>query len=365
MATSILQGLGSLGSHIGGGYEILRQQKAQEAEQQLRQLMARSQLMELQERIRQSQMTKLHGTFSTSDGSVYAVTTDPQTGQPKPQLMYKSQYGQDIPKDLEGIIAQVPEDKRALLQSMIKPYIDTRDYKKAIDIATAYASKLSTEKAARPFSPEEQEIEAARRERKEKGLPDLSSEELRELHKRYQPYGQERVNIALQGLGERTRQDITRDLDAANKRLQPIDELKGLMDRALPGVDNPSGPGDVELLSAFVAATKPPVGFRWTQQEVNMITQARSVLGNVEALKNRLLTGQRFSADQRRLIGNTVRTLSDKLSERRKLLVKAYSTARPELAPLLKEGDDMSPTPPSGTLDPAVKEWLEKHGVQP
>lgn len=139
-----------------------------------------------------------------------------------------------------------------------------------------------------------------------------------------------------------------KDLDMVQKRIEPYTRLENISGQVQDLTQNPSGPGDVRLLSAFVEATKPQTGFRWTQQEVNLITGARSWQQAAEAKINQGFTGELFGekgSEQRRIMSEII----NKASEQAKMQKKRYMDAVKASNPALYEALQTSQTPAAPT----------------
>jgi hypothetical protein len=61
-----------------------------------------------------------------------------------------------------------------------------------------------------------------------------------------------------------------------------------------------TAPGDAALLLKYVDAVKPTKGFRLTNTELNMFSHTRGMLGDVQALGQKLDNGQMLTPDQKR-----------------------------------------------------------------
>jgi hypothetical protein len=123
---------------------------------------------------------------------------------------------------------------------------------------------------------------------------------------------------------------------SAKKLLAPLDRIEDVGSRAATYVKNPSGPGDVALLSAFVEATKPANGFRWTQQEVNLIRQSRGLIEGADARVKSGFTGILFGDDQRQILGNILARSAQLAKQRRADLMKQLEKMSPDVAAALQ-----------------------------
>lgn len=77
-----------------------------------------------------------------------------------------------------------------------------------------------------------------------------------------------------------------------------------------------TGPGDIGLILAMVEATRPKAGFRMTQTEWQQILHARSTLGDVNALINKVEDGQLLTDTQRQQMLSVIRIVADMARKR-------------------------------------------------
>lgn len=79
-------------------------------------------------------------------------------------------------------------------------------------------------------------------------------------------------------------------------------DYENIIDRASKAdmaAQDPTGPGDYQILMSFVEATKPSSGFRFTESERKMITEATSLAGKVNADYDHYIQGTFFAPEQR------------------------------------------------------------------
>lgn len=111
-----------------------------------------------------------------------------------------------------------------------------------------------------------------------------------------------------------------------NKNETRLDKQKkdytNIIDRASKAdlaAQEPTGPGDYQILMSFVEATKPSSGFRFTEAEKKMITDAVSLAGKVNADYDHYVQGTFFSPEQRQqlldIIHNAATQASGHLKE--------------------------------------------------
>jgi len=355
----LLRGIGDAGAQVGEGYltaQDYKQKRLQmlmeQAKQKQQEMMLPLQLEEMQEQIKQwqfqreqAQQPKPYGIETGPTGEKYGITYGPK-GFIKDLIIAGRPMG-EWQAGIQRLISVIPEDKQPLAKQLAAYYGQYGEYDKAADAIR----NLATRAEPRPFSPEEQYITA---KQKELGR-ELNSKELKEAHEKFQPYGAQRIQILLAGLDERKKQDLLTDVDRLEKRIQPYEHLLRITSE-LPGyVQNPSGPGDLSLLNAFVEATKPERGFRWTQQEVTMITGARGWVQGAAARIQQGYEGVLFGpqgSDQRRIMSEIVAKAASQSKKQRDTIKNEYINARPELKDFIEEETPPETTPGMGTGTP-------------
>ena len=72
-----------------------------------------------------------------------------------------------------------------------------------------------------------------------------------------------------------------------------------------------TGPKDEALMEKFFELAKPSSGFRMSQQQIDMLKNARSWMGSVEAKARHAISGTWFSDDQRNQIAGAMKSLAD------------------------------------------------------
>jgi hypothetical protein len=71
-----------------------------------------------------------------------------------------------------------------------------------------------------------------------------------------------------------------------------------------------TGPGDEALMEKFFELAKPSTGFRMSQQQMDMLKNAQSTMGGMEAHLRHMTTGTWFSDNQRKQIVSTMGDLA-------------------------------------------------------
>jgi hypothetical protein len=136
------------------------------------------------------------------------------------------------------------------------------------------------------------------------------------------------------------------------KRIEPYTRLENISSQVQQLTDNPTGPGDVRLLSAFVEATKPQTGFRWTQQEVNLITGARGWQQAAEAKINQGFTGELFGpkgSEQRKVMSDIIAKAGTQAKQSKQRYMDAVKASNPALYDALQSSETPAAAP-SGNL---------------
>lgn len=104
--------------------------------------------------------------------------------------------------------------------------------------------------------------------------------------------------------------------EAQQKQNQPFQDILDKQQEAKEFADQKTGPGDIGLILAMVEATRPKSGFRMTQTEWNMIQKSRSTLGDIQALMNKVESGQLLTPDQRKQMLDVI-DITAKMAQKR------------------------------------------------
>jgi hypothetical protein len=84
-----------------------------------------------------------------------------------------------------------------------------------------------------------------------------------------------------------------------DKLVQPFDDLVSAADLAHQYASQNTASGDAALLLKYVDAVKPAKGFRLTNTELNMFAHTRGMLGDIQALGQRVDNGQMLTPEQK------------------------------------------------------------------
>jgi hypothetical protein len=140
-----------------------------------------------------------------------------------------------------------------------------------------------------------------------------------------------------------TESDLEKKQNAREKTLAPV---QGAMDYADTYQQSKhTGPGDEALMEKFFELAKPSTGFRMSQPQITMLTQARSWMEGTKALAYHALTGTWFSDQQRQEIIATMKALGERK-------VNRTGEARGQQAAAGGSGKDLGAAPagkPDGT----------------
>lgn len=115
------------------------------------------------------------------------------------------------------------------------------------------------------------------------------------------------------------------------------------LDKTAKGIP-PTGPKDEALLEKFFELAKPSTGFKMTQQQIDMLKNAQSWMGSVEAKLRHATTGTWFSSTQRKQI---VDAMSDLNAVKGGKSAPAQNNATPKQLP------PAATPPPQGDMIPA------------
>jgi hypothetical protein len=102
------------------------------------------------------------------------------------------------------------------------------------------------------------------------------------------------------GMGAESTSQFGQEPGKIQKLVQPYDDLVSAADQAHQYAVQNTAPGDAALLLKYVDAVKPTKGFRLTNTELNMFSHTRGMLGDVQALGQKLDNGQMLTPDQKR-----------------------------------------------------------------
>ena len=101
------------------------------------------------------------------------------------------------------------------------------------------------------------------------------------------------------GMGAETSTQFGQEPSKIQKLVQPFDDLVSAADQAHQYAAQNTAPGDAALLLKYVDAVKPTKGFRLTNTELNMFAHTRGVLGDMQALGQRVNNGQMLTPEQK------------------------------------------------------------------
>ena len=354
----LARGIGDFGSQVGEGYLTAQDYKQKRLQMLMEQARAKQQEMllplqiqEIQERLKQMGLPKEVGLTSTPGGGTAGVTFDPTKSVYSLQNLVPGMDKNTVKQRIMEMAktAPTPEYKSAIEQ--IAADVDfSQDPSKELakaetTLEQAAGKKGATTKTWAPIrgvgglfagvkSPDGTEYFS------EETIPDEQGKALfrsmKDTEARYLRHQQEMYLLAKakeQGVDSGR---LFNQFLAGEKMLQPIKRIEDVSSRAQGYVSNPTGPGDVALLSAFVEATKPANGFRWTQQEVNLIRGSRGWVEGAQARVQSGFTGILFGDDQRKIIGSIVTHAGVLAKQRKAELLNGMAKFSPPVADALQ-----------------------------
>jgi hypothetical protein len=147
---------------------------------------------------------------------------------------------------------------------------------------------------------------------------------------------QEMAALRAQAAAQAKSRGIFSEFQSAEKTLAPLNMIIDTSRRVQGDISTPTGPGDVELMFAFVTATKPAAGFRFTNTEMNLIQTARGWAQGAQARIQGGYSGILFSPSQRRFMADIVDKSAKQARENRSKMYGAYRKLNPDLADTLE-----------------------------
>lgn len=162
------------------------------------------------------------------------------------------------------------------------------------------------------------------------------------------PLGSEHLGIAYSLLNlarlkeqlQESQQDFQAFL-ALTKAAAPLEKIQSAADRAQEYVTNPSGEGDIALVFAFIEATKPSSGFRFTETERKWIAGARGLIEGAETRINGGFTGETLGPDQRQHMADIIKHAGTQVQQETMGLLTGASHFKPKAAQAAK--DEINP----------------------
>lgn len=271
----------------------------------------------------------------------------------------------NITKDIEQGLSALPENQRKVVEPAVRAYLDAGQPEKAMQVYSSVAEKFQAEpKTAEPLKAEGGATYGFKIGGKilTPGSPDWTPELQNSLdaavradlaaEKRKEELETRRENAAmarfLRGLKLHEQSQLFSQFDKAKKALTVYDRAVAMGDKADSYDGSPSGPGDVALMMAFVEATKPASGFRWTRTERDMIETSRGLIEGAQAKVEHGFSGTLFGpvgSEQRKLIAGIVKKAGEQATQARDGYLGQIKQINPDLAEILSQklGSDFEP----------------------
>jgi hypothetical protein len=310
-------------------------------------------LQEAQQRLKQMGLPKSVGLTQGPMGETYGVTYSPEKGFKTDQII-AGQNLQQWSEKLHKMIEYLPPDRKAFATTLADYFSMTGEPDKAVTMI----KDLAVRREGAAGSPEEQYLQALVNENN--GKP-LTAEQLKKAHEQFQPYGQQKLIIMQSGLNERKQQDLLSDLTKLETLTKPLAQIQRVGELVPEYVSKPSGPGDAALLLAFVEATKPSQGFRFTETERKMFIGLRGLIEGAQARVEGGFSGILFGDDQRKLMAGIVTKAAQQAAEKQRKLEQKFTAAKPELKELGVGNEQAAPgAPPAGAVVIPLSDFLKE-----
>jgi hypothetical protein len=375
--TGALQGIGDAGGQVGQAKLDAQQAKLKELMDSLRAQSETLGIDEATERLKRlkaspsSEQEKLDQQFASYEKVLGRKLTDEEKKtiigiQPKQTF----QGNEGVKTRLEQGLAALPEEQRKVVEPAVRSYMDAGEYDKAMQVFSQVAEKYQAEPRHKPSvlrskdgTPYGMEVgnedivpgSAKWNDGYQKVLDaEVAAVEKDAERKRQIELAKQRAAMArtLRGMGSRQTENMFRDYDSATKILAPFDRIEDVASRAQEYVQAPTGPGDVALMLAYVEATKPQTGFRFTKAEQDMIRSARGWVEGAQAKVQGGYSGILFGDDQRKVIGKIIETSSASAEERKNDYLRGIMRINPKLYNVLTGNPDSDA--PAANLPPPL-----------
>lgn len=168
------------------------------------------------------------------------------------------------------------------------------------------------------------------------------------------PYGAAHLGIAYQTLAlAKIKEELMENQQdwqaflAINKQLAPMEKIQSAAERSDEYVKNPSGEGDIALVFAFIEATKPASGFRFTETERKWITGARGLIEGAETRINAGFTGETLSPEQRQHMSDIIKNAGTQVQQESNNLLAGAARFHPKSSSAVNPNN--TPPPNGGT----------------
>ena len=172
-----------------------------------------------------------------------------------------------------------------------------------------------------------------------KDVSQLTWQDEQQFLKQRQPFGDARLAIAQSMLGiarknlelKESESDFKSYL-AIQKQMAPFEKINTASQNADYYVNNPSGPGDVGLVFAYIEATKPTSGFRFTDTERKWIIATRGLIDGIETKIEGGFTGVTLAPEQRRIMSGIIKNAAKQMQNQASEIIGGAATFKPKAA---------------------------------
>lgn len=172
-----------------------------------------------------------------------------------------------------------------------------------------------------------------------KTVDQLTWPEEQEFIKKRNPFGSARLGIAYEQLKLTRLMDELKQNDSdfkafetINKQLSPLEKIQTAAANADQYTANPSGPGDVALVFAFIEATKPSSGFRFTETERKWILGSRGIVDGAMTRIQQGFTGETLAPEQRAQMTQIIKTAGSQVQQESNKLLQSAAQFKPKAA---------------------------------
>ena len=167
----------------------------------------------------------------------------------------------------------------------------------------------------------------------------LTWPEEQEFIKKRNPFGDARLGISYALLKVAQANQALKENDSdfkafqgIQKDLTPFEKINTAASNADTYVTSPSAPGDVALTFAFIEATKPSSGFRFTETERKWIIGTRGLIDGVATKINQGFTGETLSPDQRLQMAQIIKSAANQSQKDANKLLQGAGQFKPKAA---------------------------------
>lgn len=172
-----------------------------------------------------------------------------------------------------------------------------------------------------------------------KDVSQLTWEDEKKFLKQRQPYGDARLAIsqamlviAKKNLELKESESDFKAYLQIQKQMAPLEKIQTAATNADYYVSNPSGPGDVGLVFAFIEATKPTSGFRFTDTERKWIIATRGLMEGIQTKIEGGFTGVTLSDDQRKTMTGIIKNAATQVKNQTAEIIGGAAEFKPKAA---------------------------------